>query len=296
MKNTTRHPGWLEIFIKADPILYDSLGAFFMELGSDGFVEDSFNDGTFKAYLPLPEDVEGLRNKIDIFLEKLKNLFSETDPSLLRINRIENQDWDRGWRQFFQPLQVTSSLLVLPVWETVPTSTQCHVIRIDPGPAFGTGQHPTTKMCLRAMEKTIFLGPWSMLDVGTGSGILSIYGALLGAHRIAAIDNDPEAIRWADRNIDLNSLPIKIDLSLTPLTEWQERFSIVTGNLILGTILDLCPSFPFVLAPGGRLILSGILRDQASQVEESINRYGLYVEQVLFDEEWACIIAGDMDN
>ncbi|MBN2058843.1 MAG: 50S ribosomal protein L11 methyltransferase [Deltaproteobacteria bacterium] len=296
MTISTQHPGWLEIFIKADPILHDALGAFFMELGSDGFVEESFDDGTFKAYLPFPEDVEKIRSRIDIFLEKLKILFPETGPSHLNMIRIEDQDWDSGWRRFFQPLQATSSLLILPAWEPVTASAQCHVIRIDPGPAFGTGQHPTTRMCLRAMEKVVSPGPWSMLDVGTGSGILSIYGALLGARRIAAIDNDPEAIRWAERNIDLNSLPIQIELSLTPLAEWKERFSIVTGNLILGTILGMCPGFPDVMTQGGRLILSGILRDQVLQVKEGINRYGLYVQQVLFDEEWACIIAGDKDN
>ena len=134
-----------------------------------------------------------------------------------------------------------------------------------------------------------------MLDIGTGSGILAIYGVLLGADKVAAIDIDPEAVRWAERNIDLNELGGRIELSLRPLSEYKECFTIVTANLILGTIIDLSHLFPLVLSDRGRLILSGILRAQVEEAERSLNKNSLYSKHVLYDEEWACIIAGFRD-
>jgi ribosomal protein L11 methyltransferase len=139
------------------------------------------------------------------------------------------------------------------------------------------------------MEKPSYKGPWTMLDIGTGSGILAIYGVKLGAKRVVAIDIDPEAIIWAKRNIELNSLPIEIELSSQPLAKWEENFSLVTANLILDMILDLSPHFPRILKPDGRLILSGILTEQVRQVEERLNKYRLYIEDAIFQEEWACL-------
>jgi len=185
---------------------------------------------------------------------------------------------------------VTPNLMVIPEWEPIPAWLKCHIIKVDPGPAFGTGQHPTTRMCLISMEKPSFKDPWTMLDIGTGSGILAIYGVKLGAMRVVAIDIDPEAIVWAKRNIEMNSLPVEIELSSRPLAEWEENFSLVTANLILGIILDLSPHFTRILKPDGRLILSGILREQISEVEERLHEYRLYMEDAIFQEEWACLI------
>ena len=116
--------------------------------------------------------------------------------------------------------------MIVPAWEPMPDAVDGHVIRIDPGPAFGTGQHATTRMCLEAMEKIHFPKTWTMLDVGTGSGILATYGAQLGASKILAIDIDPEALRWAERNIQINDLSEFIDLSNTPLEQVKGTFSV----------------------------------------------------------------------
>ena len=284
------HPGWLEISVNINPVAHEALSTFLFDIDCVGIVSESFNDTTLKAYLPFPEDLEGIRGRTEGFLQNLKDIFPEVNSYKLKISKIENEDWDIVWRRFFRPVQVTQRLAVIPVWEPVPASLTCHVIRIDPGPAFGTGQHPTTRMCLNAMEKACFEGSWTMLDIGTGSGILAIYGARLGAGRVAAIDIDPEAVRWAKRNIELNDLPIEVELSSRRLENFKQRFSLITGNLILGTILDLSPCFPRILAPQGKLILSGILREQVGEVEEKLSQYGLCKDHVLFQEEWACLI------
>lgn len=296
MKDSPEHPGWLEISIDIDPVAHEAVSAFLIDLGCDGTVSESFHEHTQKAYLPFRKDPGEVRSIIDLFLHNLKDIFPEVKSFNLKIDRIENQDWSITWRRFFRPDRITQRLMVIPAWEPVPSSLTSHILRIDPGPAFGTGQHSTTRMCLQAMEKACFRDPWTMLDIGTGSGILAIYGAKIGARRVVAIDIDPEAIRWAERNIDLNDLPIEIELSSRPVADWRESFSLITANLILGAILELCPCFPPVLTSEGWLILSGILRDQVKEVIDRLSEYGLAVEQVLFHQEWACLIVRHHDK
>jgi ribosomal protein L11 methyltransferase len=222
-------------------------------------------------------------------LHDLKDIFPDTGDHSLKLDRLEQQDWDTGWRKFFKPDRVSGRLLILPVWDETPI-TAGHIIRIDPGPAFGTGHHPTTRMCLMALEEAALSGQWNMLDVGTGSGILAIYGAKLGASEIAAIDNDPEAVRWAERNIEINETPVPIRLSITPIEDINRQYDLVTANLILGTILELFDELTRVLAPNGLLILSGILREQVEDIEKKILENGLKTDRVLYMEEWACMI------
>jgi ribosomal protein L11 methyltransferase len=285
------HPGWIEISITINPIAHEALSAFLFDIGCEGVVSESFNDTTIKAYLQFNQDIEVTRSRIDLFLHDLKDIFPEVSGCSLKLDRLEQQDWDTGWRKFFKPDQVSGNLLILPVWEPVPESTTGHIIKIDPGPAFGTGHHPTTRMCLIAMEEAVLTNPWTMLDVGTGSGILAIYGSKLGAKQVVAIDNDPEAVRWAQRNIEINEMPVPIDLSITPIEDINRQYTIVTANLILGTILELFDRLARVMAPNGFLILSGILREQAAEVEEKIVGHSLVADRILYMEEWACIIA-----
>jgi ribosomal protein L11 methyltransferase len=283
------HPGWLEIAIDIDPVAHEALGAFLFDMGCEGIVSEDFEDFSLKAYLPFQKDIKDIRSRIEQFIHGLEDIFPEARSSEIKIHTIKDQDWGVTWRRFYHADQVTQNLMVIPEWEPIPSPHKCQVIRIDPGPAFGTGQHPTTRMCLISMEKPSFKGPWTMFDIGTGSGILAIYGVKLGAKRVAAIDIDPEAIIWAKRNVELNSLPVEIELSSRPLAEWEENFSLVTANLILGLILDLSPYFQRILKPEGRLILSGILREQVREVEERLHEYRLYIEDAIFQEEWACL-------
>jgi len=292
----SEHPGWLEISIHIHPIAHEALSAFLFDLGCEGIVSGDYPDHNLKAFLLFREDSLDIRNQIRVFLKNLKEIFQEIPSPKLVVDRIENQDWSHNWRRFFRPEPITQKLTVLPAWESVSHIMSEHVIRIDPGPAFGTGQHPTTRMCLRAMEKIPVPGSWNMLDVGTGSGILAIYGAKLGAKRAVAIDIDPEAIRWAQRNIQLNEMAGTIVLSCNSLQKIQGRFSILTANLILGEILNLFSQFGRVLEPGGWLILSGILKEQVKEVEERFTQYGFFEQEVLFQQEWSCLIARKMDT
>jgi ribosomal protein L11 methyltransferase len=141
------------------------------------------------------------------------------------------------------------------------------------------------------MEQVSLPRSWTMLDVGTGSGILAMYGAKLGAKRVVALDVDPEAIRSAEGNIRLNQLSVAIELSSVALDELKDRFSLLTANLNLGVILQLFPHFSRLVDPGGWLILSGLLIDQARDVQDCLPQYGFSEYEALHQAEWACMIA-----
>ena len=293
---SSERPGWLEISIEIDPVAHEALSAFLFDLGCEGIVVEDSPRQVFNAYFSLKKDLQGIQNKINGFLQTLVDIFPEVHSPKLVFSKIEDQDWNRQWRRFFRPDRVTKRLTVFPAWEPIPKHIEDHVIRIEPGLAFGTGQHPTSRMCLEAMERVSLPGSWAMLDVGTGSGILAIYGAKLGATRVVALDVDPEAIRSAEENIRLNHLSALIELSSMPLEELKDRFSLLTANLTLAVILQLFPHFSRLMDPGGWVILSGLLIDQAREVQDNFPKYGLSEYEALHQAEWACLIGRKRDE
>jgi ribosomal protein L11 methyltransferase len=285
------HPGWLEITIDIDPVAKEAVSDFLMGMGSDGVVSEDFETALMKAYLSREDnDPDTIKNTLKTFLDSLTKIFSDIPAPVFDVKEMANQDWSTSWRSFFYLEKITDKLMILPAWEPMPDPVKEYVIRIDPGTAFGTGKHETTRMCLKAIEENVPNRPWTMLDVGTGSGILSVYGAMLGAHEITAIDIDPEAVSWAEKNIALNNIPVKIDLSTTPLDKIDKQYDIIAANLIMNTILELNPLFPKVLAMDGILILSGILTGQAERIVEDLKRYDLLKTGETIMGEWACLL------
>jgi ribosomal protein L11 methyltransferase len=284
-------PPWLELSIEIDPVAHEALSAFLFDLGCEGIVSEDSPHHALKAYFSFQKGLEDIQNQINGFILKLEDIFPEVQSPKLIFNKIEDQDWNRQWRRFFRPDRVTKRLTVFPAWESIPKDYEDHVIRIEPGLAFGTGQHPTSRMCLEAMERVSLPASWTMLDVGTGSGILAIYGAKLGAIRVVALDVDPEAIRSAEENIRLNHLSGAIELSSVPLEKLKDHFSLLTANLTLGVILEHFPHLNRLLGPGGWLILSGLLIDQARDAKDSFLKYGISEYETLHQEDWACIVA-----
>jgi ribosomal protein L11 methyltransferase len=283
--------GWLEISVQIHPVAHEALSAFLFDLGCEGLVSENLQGFTLKGYLPFQKDLEKVKGRIQVFLRELESIFDEVEAPKLSFQEIQDQDWSCTWRQFFRALKVTPNLTILPAWEAVPSIGRGHIIRMDPGPAFGTGQHATTQMCLRAIGRFPKPKLWSMLDVGTGSGILAIYGAKLGSKRILALDTDPEALAWAKRNIALNELSNSIHLSSLPLRDIEEQFTIAVANLIFNEILELMPLFCKLVEPGGCLILSGILREQVDVVKGLLALHAFENMDVRLQDEWACLRA-----
>ncbi len=279
---------WLEISVRTDPVAFDALSSLLFDIGCTGIVTEGEADPFLKAYLPFSEHTEEIRQEITRFLRTLQEVFALHQSPTVRFRTIADQAWHVVWRRFFRPVQVTPHLLILPQWEPVPDNVSGHVIRMDPGPAFGTGYHETTRMCLQAMEKVSGTPPWTMLDVGTGSGILALYAALRGAERILGIDIDPEALRWAKRNVRLNGLSAAVELASIPVEGLTGQFSVVCANLMLEEIKRLFPVLSERTAPEGWMILSGILGDQVAGVSSLVDRSDTRCQEITHEGEWTC--------
>jgi len=287
----TEHPGWIEVSIEVHPVAQEAVSAFLFDLGCKGVVLGEKERPSLKAYLPITERFEELRTRMEVFLRRLKEFFPEAAQSSLHFSKIQDEDWSLSWRRHFHVERISERLTVVPVWEPAPAAPGGMTIRMDPGPAFGTGAHPTTRMCLESIENFHTPTAWTMLDVGTGSGILAIYAAKLGARRILAIDTDPEALRWAQRNTELNHSSAFIELSSKSVGELSGVFSILVANLTRDALLELLPDFQYLLEKDGTMILSGLLQEQVQEVKKPLPLLGFKEIQVVTQAEWACITA-----
>lgn len=247
-----------------------------------------------KAYFPDGIDLRSLSGSLKSLL---KMLYPFT-PIEFEYQSIEDTGWEFEWRKHFEPLWIDNDLLILPPWHPRIAHTARHVIVMDPGPAFGTGKHATTRLCLSAIRKqsASFKRPWKLLDVGTGSGILAIYGAMCGAAKVLAIDLDEEALRWAKRNVDLNQLQHKITLSNKDISLVAGDFEIVVVNITFEEILKILPDLEEKVSKNGLLILSGILDREMDSMIQYLNRLEFSIKDITREEEWLCVCAVHMKN
>lgn len=201
------------------------------------------------------------------------------------VEAVAPVDWATHWRQHFTPL-CFGRLWVVPTWLEPPAEAQ-EVLTLDPSSAFGTGLHATTALC---MERIDALSPVArVLDVGTGSGILALAALKLGATSAVGTDNDPEALRVALENAEQNGLQDRLTLTGADVTELGEAFPLVVANILSGPLIDMAPALAATVAPGGRLVLSGILGTQADDVVAAYVAAGMLDPVVTPREEWVRI-------
>jgi ribosomal protein L11 methyltransferase len=203
----------------------------------------------------------------------------------LQVREEPPVDWATHWRHHFQPLAF-GPLWVVPTWLEPPPEAQV-VLRMDPGMAFGTGSHETTALCLERLGELTPLG--SVLDIGTGTGILAMAALLLGADSALGTDNDPEALKVAAENAALNGLAERLELSDREPDRLDRRFDVVVANILAEPLIQLAPKITAALGPGGRLILSGILVPQAEAVARAYQAQGLVEGTITTRGEWARI-------
>jgi ribosomal protein L11 methyltransferase len=215
----------------------------------------------------------------------------------LRILREE--DWAHAWKKFYKPMRIGQRVVLKPTWEDFSPEPGDLVVELDPGMAFGTGLHPTTRLCVAALEATIQLGD-QVLDVGTGSGVLAIVAAKLGASAIVATDIDPVAVEVARENIEINGLALApaglIDVRQGSVPAGMAgRFQVLVANILAEVIAGLfdaqydnVPLFE-PLAAGGTMILSGIIEERAFLVEEAAARHGLAVVRREQEGDWVAL-------
>jgi ribosomal protein L11 methyltransferase len=247
--------------------------------------EDTPEMITLRAYFDAPPDDEKLRANILRAL-RLSDL-SEAALHSLQLLTIADQDWLAEWKKGYEPVLIGEKLLITPSWKRAQLATSERVIvQIDPGMAFGTGTHETTRGCLELLEKHWHGG--SLLDVGTGTGILAIAAIkLFPGARVVGFDVDPEAIEVALENAEINGVADEIEFEVNKLASFHGyAFDLVLANLTADVIVPLASYFPRVLSPAGTLIVSGILREQGNEVVDALGTQGFQVLVAKPDGEW----------
>lgn len=256
----------------------------------DKDVEDRYREekGILKAYYPNDSDVENIVLEIHEGMERAKEYVNVGNYSIShRI--VEEEDWENSWKKYYKPVKVGKNILIKPVWEETPQNGEI-VIELDPGMAFGSGTHETTRMCLKLLEEYI-KSDSSVLDIGTGSGILSIGAAKLGASDIKAVDIDSVAVKVAKENAKLNKVEDKIDISCGNLTEKiSGKYDIVIANIIADAIITLSADASKFLKSDGIYITSGIIEHRIDDVKKALTENGFNIIHIERERDWAAIV------
>ncbi|HOB90461.1 MAG: 50S ribosomal protein L11 methyltransferase [Bacillota bacterium] len=202
------------------------------------------------------------------------------------LELMDDSEWQDEWKRGFQPLRLSERITVVPAWEQVTRRPGEIVVRLDPGMAFGTGSHPTTVMCARMLERSVRPG-CRVLDLGTGSGVLAILSAFLGSAQVTAVDIDAVAVEKAMQNVELNELTDVVAVRQGDLVEGIEgSYDVVVANIVADVIIRLLPDVNRVLAPDGKLIVSGIIEERKDECLGAALAEGLEVVEVHKDGEW----------
>ena len=256
------------------------------------YVEDSLMDvqkgmATVKFYLP-----EDACDKINDIRESLKSF------GIAQFELVED-DWSEAWKVHYKPFKIGKNIVIAPAWEDYSPSGGEIMFKIDPGHVFGTGQHQSTALCVAALEKHV-TGGETVLDIGCGSGILSIISLLLGTNTAAAIDIDPSAEKVCLENSRLNNIApdsfkvyIGNILADEPLLQRiaQRKYDIITANIIADVIIPLVPVVKGLLAHNGLFITGGIIKDRIDDVLASLEKNGFKVKELTVQDEWAAVVA-----
>ncbi len=245
------------------------------------------------AYLPIDGKEEHTRQQVAQGLWHLSSLGPQFVGDL-QTRIVHEEDWANAWKDYYHVTHIGQRLVIRPSWRDYPPKSDEVVLELDPGMAFGTGLHPTTRMCLEQVEQRTQPG-MRVLDVGTGSGILALAAAKLGAASVDCIDNSSVAVESATANAATNHLSDRITVNLGVLdeagsTRISSRYDLVLANIIARVIGSIAPNLAQVLAPGGLLITSGIIEDRRHEAEQPLLAAGLkLIDQVMIDD-WVTLI------
>lgn len=250
------------------------------------------NGVVVKAYLSATSFLAETIEEIRLAIANLVNFDINIGENLLTTNEVHEEDWATAWKQYYHPVKISERFTIVPTWEDyTPVSTDELIIELDPGMAFGTGTHPTTVMCLQALEKVVKEGH-SVVDVGTGSGVLSIGAAMLGAKSVHALDLDEVAVKSAQENIQLNKVEHIAEVFHGNLLDTvKEPADVVVANILAEIIMSFTDDAFSIVKPGGVYVTSGIIGAKKDEVKAALEASGFQIEEVLMMEDWVAIIS-----
>jgi ribosomal protein L11 methyltransferase len=259
-------------------------------------------EGDTKVKTYVSDDIAGceLLAAIRSTMAELKSLDENGEFGTLEIetDNMTEEDWANNWRQYFHPMEIGERLMIKPEWEELSEPTDRIIFNIEPGMSFGTGSHYTTQLCLEALERYIKSGD-KMLDLGCGSGILSIISLLLGADEAVAVDIDPNAVDTAYQNADRNGVNksrYKV-LSGNVVTDSdiqseisKNKYEVVAANIVADVIIAIAPKAKEYMKDGGVFITSGIIEDRLEDVKEALIQSGFEISEINQRKDWASIV------
>ena len=295
---------WIELTVDVPPEYAEPMSEIFHRYGHGGVAieqEAGYNPDegesppvpdfvTIKTYLPVDNTTERRRNQIDIGVRLVAHLAT---ISPLKEKYVEEEDWQNAWKEHFHPLRIGRHLVICPTWRTVETSESDILIHLDPGMAFGTGHHPTTRTCMEILERETKPGD-RILDVGCGSGILSVVAVKVGATSALGLEIDPVAARAGEENVRINGIEDKVQIVQgtlpSPLAE-ARSFDIVAANISAKVVTDLAQHLIDSVAIGGKLIAGGIIEPHVEDVTKALNAVGASIDETFIDGDWVTLLA-----
>ncbi len=290
---------WLQISIALDETLIEPISDYLIgiigagvEINAEQHIKLKSINAYWEKKNPALEEVEQVISKIEAYCSELAGIFEVSVP-LIEWEMIQDQDWGQSWKEHFSPIAISQDLIIAPSWEDYQPRGNEKLIVMDPGMAFGTGHHATTQLVVKLMDDVIKTqdGINSVLDVGTGTGILGIAAALCGIKRVYGIDNDPVAVRVASENIHKNNLSQIMKVGGEDISEIKDEYSLIVANIVHDILVSMAEEFRRLTALDGRLILSGILEGkQESSLHVTFRKYGFSFLDRKQKDEWVALL------
>ena len=295
---------WLELCVDVPPEFVEPISHIFYKYGYGGVSIESpadFNPDegevapvpeTFsvRTYIPKDDSTDERRANIEIGV-KLINHLHPIEP--LKETEIKDEDWETNWKQYFHPIRVGRKLVICPTWQEHASLRDDVIIFLDPGMAFGTGHHPTTRMCMELLEDTI-VGGEKIIDLGCGSGILSVTAVKLGALSSIGFEIESNASKVAKENCVLNGVDESVEVFNSTLPDYRYSggdFDLALANISAKVIIELADHLTKGLRSGGKLILSGVLENALEDVRDVFEPLGVVFEKVMTDSDWTAVLA-----
>lgn len=284
---------WLEVSVTAENEAAEAVAEVFSRYAYRGVVIEAGPDGwnagpvIVRAYLPADDQLPANKRSIE---EALWHLGQTQPISTPTFHPIAEADWAEAWKKRLDVLHIGRRIVIRPSWQDYVPAPEDVVIQLDPGMAFGTGLHPTTQMCLVALEELI-RPEAEVLDLGTGSGILAIAAAKLGAGHLLALDNDPAAVKAARDNVATNGVQGVVSVRCGSLAEASGRYDLVMVNILARVIVEMMQEeLATRVRPGGNLIATGILAGQEPEVIAAMEGKGLTLAERQQRDDWICLV------
>ncbi len=295
---------WVELSVETPAEFVEPLTQVFTEHGEGGVAIDlpaghNPDEGesppvpdrvTVTTYIPHDARLEQRYSRIDVAVRLVAHI---GDISDLNVRVIKEEEWEKAWKENFHVLHIGERTVIVPTWRSYEPKPNDVIISLDPGMAFGTGHHPTTRMCLELLEQHVRPGD-RMLDLGCGSGILSIAGAKLGAASAFGLEIDPIAATAAERNVrdnDVQDIVKTVEATLPHPNVTASAYDLAIANISSKVIIDLAEQIVGAVKSGGTIILSGILEEQQTGVVDRMSQLGVTFDDTMTDSDWVALVA-----